>query len=383
MTALGELNLLHDPFGRKATVHICRPVQQARQAMLRAIELGATSLTLIGKPGRGKTLLLDMMGREFFGTGLAIRRFELDDSPKRDAHAPFNVLLVDDAEHVDRGKLRSFLTSTDAFRPPAIVFFSCASHFIAHSVAVESSSLVELTSLTPDEARSFIIERTLEAGRLDLFEPDAIEALITLGRGSPGRLVSLGARALLLAASDPWPQILVKHVLLAMAEFELSHPTPSTTETSDEHATEGLASCASAADEVEVKKEIAPCDTIPEGCDDERLKPGPARTPNHRTRFRPVATAAQIIGLVVVSALTLNSSSGEVRLALPSRSISVIKNALTARSTEEARAGMEKTAKFLLPHSVVLIVIAPTGLEPLSVADEITPKKRAAGRTRK
>src|ERR1035438_3114025 len=171
--------------------------------MLRAIELGATSLALIGRHGSGKTLLLDMMGREFFGKGLSIRRFELEDLAQIAPNAHFNVLLIDDADNVVQAKMQRFLVRINALRPPAMVLFSCASRSIAHAVAVESSIFIELTSLTPDEARSFIVERSIEAGRPDLFEPKAIEALIAGGKGLPGRLVSLGARALLLATSDP------------------------------------------------------------------------------------------------------------------------------------------------------------------------------------
>jgi hypothetical protein len=45
-------------------------------------------------------------------------------------------------------------------------------------------------------------------------------------------------------------------------------------------------------------------------------------------------------------------------------------------STEQALAAMEKSAGFLLPHPVVLMVIAPTSLEPLPIADRIISKKK-------
>ena len=378
MTALSQLKLLRDPFGRMATIRVGRPVQKARAEMLRAIELGATSLALPGRHGSGKTLLLDMMGREFFGKGLSIRRFELEDLAQIAPNAHFNVLLIDDADNVVQAKMQRFLVRINALRPPAMVLFSCASRSIAHAVAVESSIFIELTSLTPDEARSFIVERSIEAGRPDLFEPKAIEALIAGGKGLPGRLVSLGARALLLATSDPSPQILVEHVIRALAEFELPNLTPdsSTTDTPDGIATEGNGSCVSTSDVTQLTQEIASSDAISEQRNDGHLKPGPTRNSNYRTLFRPIAAAASIVGVVLVSALTLNSSSGEVRSSPPPRPISAIRNAMKPLSTEQALAAMEKSAGFLLPHPVVLMVIAPTSLEPLPIADRIISKKK-------
>ncbi|HEY4266399.1 MAG TPA: hypothetical protein VGM72_13865, partial [Micropepsaceae bacterium] len=201
MTALEQLKLLRDPFGRESPPPIGQPVQTAFDALVSRIDAGEAVLVLNGPAGSGKTFLLDMIDRFYSGRGSCVRRVTHGDLAHMALGARCDLLLVDEADSLDQATIQGLLSNAGAARPSSVLF-ACVSPVIAASIAKDDSSLLELTLFAPADARSFLLERTGGAGRPDLLEPEALDALIAGSGGSPQLLQSIGGHALFLASYD-------------------------------------------------------------------------------------------------------------------------------------------------------------------------------------
>jgi hypothetical protein len=424
MTALEQLKLLRDPFGREAPPPVGQPVQTAFDAIVRKIDAGAASLVVTGPAGSGKTFLLDMIDRLFSGRGACVRRVTHGDLAHMALGACCDLLLVDEADSLDQVTIQGLLSNTNADRP-STVLFACVSSVTAGFIAKDNSSLVELTLLAPAEARNLLLERTSGAGRADLFEPEALDALIAGSGGSPQLLQSIGGHALFLASYDRSARIAAHHVADALAahiglrsskskavkpqlllkdmfpaklepepkpepQFDLKDAFPAKQEAEPQFDLEAFAAKPEPQFDLPQlhltnafpeKSEPQPKPVLVERVaanEDEEPKAPPMPQPARVSRFR-LATAASIAAVVLLSALSLNGSASVVR---PSSAIQAdaAKRPVVQLSAEDSLRAMERAARPFLPRPIIIALIASAPLEPVSIETPARAKRQAVGR---
>jgi hypothetical protein len=306
-------------------------------------------------------------------------------------------------------------------------------------IAKDNSSLVELPLLAPAEARSLLLERTSGAGRPDLFEPDAIDALIAGSGGSPQLLQSIGGHALFLASYDRSTRIAARHVADALAahiglrsskktikpqmhlkdmfpaklepeprlddvfaaksepQFDLKDAPPEKSESEPQLHLHDVFPAKSQprfdpppldlpqlhlvdafADSAEPELEPEPVEPIavPETREPEPVRP--VRAAARASRFR-LAAAASIAAVVLLSLVSLNGSASVVNPSPATRAAAAKRPVIQLSAADSLRA-MEKAAHPFLPRPIVIAVIASGRLEPVSIQTPPRQRRQPAGR---
>jgi len=128
-----------------------------------------------------------------------------------------DVLLVDEANFIKDSMLKAL--SRGGGKNPATtkVFLglpSCLGRFAFSNLP---PALIELTPLSPSDARSYLLELATSAGSPDLFTTEAIDLIIDRSRGSVRSLRSIASFAFLRAASDEASQITLSCAASAVA----------------------------------------------------------------------------------------------------------------------------------------------------------------------
>jgi hypothetical protein len=365
------LKLTHDPFARGAPSPIGNPVASAFADLMREIGLGTAVIVVAGPSGSGKTLLLDMTERANRERAPFVRRIERGDLAHTVLGERCDLLLVDEADSIDQTTLRILLSNEDPKRPGVIVF-ACRPSGTARFVGDGSRVHIMLTMLTPPDARKFVVERASAAGRPDLFEQGALDALIASTGGSPRLLQSIGGHALFFAAHEGAYHVGHKHVEHALAA-QLGVQTWQAE--ADSEIVENSSSPPSVTMGPKEPEEPAliPTASVTEGANAEAELPIDRSGFWHRFGNRRALAASMAVLGMILSLLFLNGNVGGHVTTTPLRAQKVLDSGLSPTDTLRA---MEKVAKAELPRQIVLAIIAPAPLQPLEIDGQST---RAVG----
>src|ERR1700704_4645439 len=172
MTLAGQLKLNCDPFARDG-VSPLGPVRAALEQLMRHVELGTAIILVVGPAGSGKSFLLGLAEESCRARDISVLRIERGDLAHTIIGKSVDLLLVDEADFVDSATLNFIGSHPETAKT---VVFACRTPCSVGDMAVPT--LVNLTPLTSNEARDFVVERTTAAGRPDLFASDALESLI-------------------------------------------------------------------------------------------------------------------------------------------------------------------------------------------------------------
>ena len=376
MAPVSQFKLNHDPFGRdRASPR--GPVRAAFEQLMRHVELKTAVIAVVGPPGSGKTLLLDMTEDACRGRGMSVLRIERGDLAHTVIGKCSDLLLVDEADFVDEATL-NFLAGHP--QTPKSVVFACRTPRRVGDAVVPT--LVKLTPLTPDEARDFLLEQATKAGRPDLFTPEGLESLVAGTFGLPRLLRSVGALSLFVAGNEGASQIGAEHVADAFAAQIGRTQLPAETENVDLEGPEDHA-CPSLwgegeTKEPEIKRAAARVESAVEA-DGGNFQPPlvpmplvPIMTSGDRIRSRrETFFEVKIFGAVLLPLLLLNGSLVEAARTSQPR-------AARSSGTDVLR-DLDRVAKAELPGPLLLSLIVTPPLQPLL----ILPAKRSVAANNK
>jgi len=212
-----RLKIEADPFSTGTSgPHLGRPLQSAFREIVRHIAVKTPIVLVTGDSGTGKTLLVDMTARLCSEMGLSVRRVDRGDLVHITFGQHSDVLLIDEANSLPESMLDASSAEAAKNQATTTVFLglpSCTGRFILSNIR---PVLIELTSLAPADARSYLTDRATGAGLRDLFTDEALELIIVGTHGSPRALRSIASLAFFFAASAGASQIRVEHVTSAL-----------------------------------------------------------------------------------------------------------------------------------------------------------------------
>lgn len=212
-SAGAALQMSTNPFiAGAAGPRTARPVQQVFGELVRQLGLQTPVIVVAGKAGTGKTLLTDMTARSCSEMGLSVRRVDRGDQMDLVPCAKCDVLLVDQADSISDIVLQNLLTADGGIVAATMVFMCLPGSVGRFGVAETAPVTIELTPLTPSDARTYLKERGTSIGRPDLFTPEALDLVIEGSRGLPRLLRSIGHLAYFAAASEGASQIGRQHI---------------------------------------------------------------------------------------------------------------------------------------------------------------------------
>lgn len=219
MIVIDQLGLRQDPFGPASSATgfgVAAPLRLARDRLLAAVRRGDPLTVLAGRPGMGKTLLLGMIEQACRADGIDVRAVARGDMAHTALGSGAELLLIDEADTINAATLRALAPGTADAAAPTMVFAAAqpALHRISSDVR---TTIVDLRPLEPIEAREFLLARAVQAGRPDLFTPEALDIIVEAGRGSPRLLRVLAGAAMFQAVSDGVARITAEHAGLAAA----------------------------------------------------------------------------------------------------------------------------------------------------------------------
>jgi hypothetical protein len=366
MAFANQLKLDRDPFVRDGASPL-GPVSAAFQQLMRHVEQKTAIVVVAGPAGSGKTFLLDMTEEACRGRGISVLRIERGDLAHTVIGKCADLLLVDEADFVDEATL-NFLAGHP--QTPKTVVFACRAPRGVGDVAVPT--LVELTPLTPNEARDFVVERATKAGRADLFTPEALESLIAGTSGLPRLLRSVGKFALFYAAYEGASQVGAEHVAEALAAQTTRSQLPLTVKHDmdlDDASVSPPFQSAPVAEEPEISHEAAHLVPVPFQCEEGNFPKAllPVLASSSKTESRRKSfVKAKIFAVVVLPLLVLNGSLGEAGqyATLWNTKVRVPPRLMGADAMRE----LERVAKAEYPGHVILAVITTPALQPLQIA---------------
>ena len=369
MASVSQFELNHNPFARDRGSPL-RPVRAAFDQLMRHVELKTAVILVVGPAGSGKTFLLDMTEEACRGRGMSVLRIERGDLAHTVIGKRADLLLVDEADFIDEETLNIVAGHPET---PKSVVFACRAPRGVGDIALPT--LVTLASLTPNEARDFLLEQSTKAGRPDLFTPEGLESLVAGTCGLPRLLRTVGALSLFVANNEGASQISAEHVADAFAAqigraqlpaekemVDLERPGDDAGPSARSQWTSGELTITREAAQVEsaVKVEgenfqppLVPMPLVP------MIRSSRQTASRRETIFR-----AKILGAIVLALLLLNGSLGDVGRTNP---------LLSARSSAaDVMRALERVAKAEMPGPVILVLITVPPLQSLRIA----PAKR-------
>jgi hypothetical protein len=215
MNAAERLRLEKNPFTSSADgAGMGPPLRTALREVMRQIARDTPIIVLVGRVGTGKTLLLNLAARACADMGLTVRQVDRGDFVQIALGQRSDLLLIDEADSLTDAMLQA-LVQSDGKTAATTVVFSCLPWSVDRfRSSNDRAAVVELTPLTPTDARHYLLEQVNRAGRPDLFAPEALELIVEGSHGSPRLLQSIASLAFFSAAFDGVSQIRSKHVLL-------------------------------------------------------------------------------------------------------------------------------------------------------------------------
>ena len=215
MNAAERLKLDENPFAATAGgVGMSPTLRTALREVTRQIALETPIVVLVGRPGTGKTVLMNMAARAWINMGLNVRQVDRGDLVQIALDQRCDLLLIDDANSISDSMLRA-LVSAGGNKVATTVVFSCLPGSVGQfTFSGSRSAVVELAPLARSDARHYLREQATSAGRPDPFTREALELVVEGSRGSPRLLQSIASLAYFSAAFDGASQIRPKHVLL-------------------------------------------------------------------------------------------------------------------------------------------------------------------------
>ena len=351
MSFVTELKLKCDPFARDAA-RPATPVGVAFEHLLQHFESGTTRVLVVGPPGSGKSLLLEIAEKACRERRIPVLRIERGDLVHMAIGRRADVLLVDEADFVDQPTLSSIAAHPQA---PKILVLACRTP----PIGLDVPALVKVAPLTPPQARDFVVERTTTAGRPDLFTPEALDSLIAGACGLPRLLRSIGALALFFAAYEGANQVGAEHVAKAIEGQSVE----------DQLGTEktGLGA---GAPEVSLPSLVVDVKPEPEGGRDPII-PTPVmamNTARHESiPRRRNFVEAKAFATALLPLLLLNGSLGQEGHAGQSNPRVQI---APRRAASDANRGLERVARAAYHGPVILAVITVPALQSVPIAAE-------------
>ena len=184
------------------------PVNSAQTALeetLGHIGLRRRAIVIAGRPGTGKTSLLETIFRSCSDRRLSVCRFDRGDLADPTIDARSDVVLVDDADSIPDSAVLALLLLNPCDAATTWVF-ACRPSSV-HRFRCFEADIVELRGLSVDDARAYLLESAASIGRPDLFA-----LIVHQARGSPHLLLSIASLAFFTAAWGRATQIGVRHV---------------------------------------------------------------------------------------------------------------------------------------------------------------------------
>ena len=174
------------------------------------IALRRRAIVIAGRPGTGKTSLLNMIVRSCSDRGLSVCRFDRGDVADPAIDARSDVVVVDDADSIPDSAVLALLFPTPDDAATTWVF-ACLPASVRRFSGLDAE-MVALRGLSVDDARTWLLECAASIGRPDLFAPDALDVIVHRACGSPRILRSLASLAFFTAAWGGATRIGVRHV---------------------------------------------------------------------------------------------------------------------------------------------------------------------------
>lgn len=207
------LSLTIDP----SEAFISAAFREARDQLLNHLHQGARLVALCGAPGMGKTLLLREVERTIRGEGGRVLLLDRGDMADSNLFADQDLVLIDEADHVDDAMLANIVHHASDPARPAVVLASVTSCFDRVRGPLQPH-VVTIGPITRADARALILDRVAAAGGdAARFTPEALNLLVAGARGSPRLLITLANNAIVEAAVDGAQQIGTGHVRQAIA----------------------------------------------------------------------------------------------------------------------------------------------------------------------
>jgi type II secretory pathway predicted ATPase ExeA len=360
------LKLTHDPFGREAPTPILIPVQSAFDDVMREIGCGAAVIVIAGPTGSGKTFLIGLIERAHACDGRSVQRIERGDLVNVAPRADCDLLLVDEADSTDQVTLQSLLSNEGGRRPASIVFAcrpSATQRFVRNGVPV----FVTLSTLSPAEARSFLLERAEGAGRPNLFNDEALNTLIAASGGSPRLLKSIGGHALFFADSEGANQIDPKHVEEALlAQFGVQPSVSAEAKSEGQESNRSLNPEALVTQKFDSARGEAKVDATTAQTS---LPLDQSRLWDPLRDSRKLLTAALAAWLVLMSAVLYDKNFGGF---IYGTSVSA-RRIMDPLPVTDPLVAMQKVANAITPHAIVLTIISSAPLQHVEFAQRIVP----------
>ena len=165
-------------------------------------------VALIGCRGAGKSVLLQVIGRELAAAGSVVRAWDPSDPGKAEE---CDVLLLDDADGLSDDLLRKLARGRR-------VCFAAGSPKLTARLDPRAGRLtiVEIEAMSPKDARAFV-ERQLSAlaRSPEMLTEAGLSALYREAGGAPGPMLDLAGLAVFLAQLEGAGQVGVGHVAAA------------------------------------------------------------------------------------------------------------------------------------------------------------------------
>ncbi len=365
MAFVGQLKLSCDPFARDGVAPL-GPVRAALEQLTRHVEQGTAIILVVGPAGSGKSFLLGLAEESHRARGISVLRIERGDLAHTIIGKSVDLLLVDEADFVDSETLNFIAGHPETAKT---VVFACRTPCGIGDMA--APTVVNLTPLTLNESRDFVVERAGAAGRPDLFAPDALEHLVAGTSGLPRLLRSVGALAVFFAAYQGARRVGVEHVAEALdAQAGQSPRFAEPGDLKPRAAGFSGAPVACMAAEPEIEREATPLVVaepapVPD-VEQTRLPTASVMASSDKLKSRRRnLLVAKILGAAVLPLLLLNGSLGE---AGTTTNVSATMNLLHQASAMNAMRGLERVADVEYPGRVILVVLNPPDLEPLQLA---------------
>jgi hypothetical protein len=230
MSVIEQFGLRHDPFGPASGVSGCGvalSMLEVADRLVAAVRRGDPLIVLVGRPGMGKTLLLNRLEQICRADGIGVCSIARGDMAHQAFGTTAQLLIIDEADTINAATMRALAPGAPGATARTMVIAATRPdlHRIAGDVV---ATIIDLRPLDPVEAHHFLAARAEVAGRPDLFAPDALDVIVEAGRGSPRLLRVLAGAAMFQAAVDEATQITAAHASLAatMHRSLIGRPEP-------------------------------------------------------------------------------------------------------------------------------------------------------------